>query len=366
MGHELISWISARSWVIQIILVFLFAAILLLLESFLNKKLYPRLKSNGYIWDHNLLAALHKPLQILLMVSALFFAVDIIVASHPAIHMTTMFGPIRDLIVLALVVWFLFRYINNYETSLLQRKGKEKKLNKTTVHALSHLLQIMVLIASGLVVMQILGVPITGILAFGSVGTLIVGFAGKEALANIFGGIMIYTDRPFEVGDWIRSPDRDIEGVVEYIGWRLCRIRTFDKRPLYIPNSVFSSIVIENPSRMTNRRIKMNIGVRYNDAKKIAGITEAVETMLRSHDDIDSEQTLMVTLVNFAPSSLEFMVYTFTKTTDWVEYQKIQQDVFLKIITIIDEHDAQCAFPTATLHVPDGIIMKEANARECL
>lgn len=66
---------------------------------------------------------------------------------------------------------------------------------------------------------------------------------------------MIYFDRPFKVGDWIRSPDRQIEGTVERIGWRMTIIRTFDKRPLYVPNSVFSSIVVENPSRMLNRRI---------------------------------------------------------------------------------------------------------------
>jgi MscS family membrane protein len=71
---------------------------------------------------------------------------------------------------------------------------------------------------------------------------------------------MIYLDRPFAVGDWIRSPDRDIEGTVEDIGWRLTRIRTFDSRPLYVPNSAFTSIAVENPSRMEHRRIYETIG----------------------------------------------------------------------------------------------------------
>ena len=103
--------------------------------------------------------------------------------------------------------------------------------------------------------MQALGYSISGVLAFGGIGGIAVGFAAKDLLANFFGGLMIYLDRPFSVGDWIRSPDKNIEGTVEEIGWRLTRIRTFDKRPLYVPNSTFTQISVENPSRMLNRRI---------------------------------------------------------------------------------------------------------------
>ena len=91
---------------------------------------------------------------------------------------------------------------------------------------------------------------------------------------------MIYLDRPFDVGDWVRSPDKNIEGTVEDIGWRLTRIRTFDKRPLYVPNGTFSTISVENPSRMSNRRIKTNIGLRYDDANKVATIIADIESML--------------------------------------------------------------------------------------
>ena len=87
---------------------------------------------------------------------------------------------------------------------------------------------------------------------------------------------MIYLDRPFSVGDWIRSPDKEIEGTVEDIGWRLTRIRTFDKRPLYIPNSIFASISVENPSRMSNRRIYEKIGIRYDDVSKMNTIVTEV------------------------------------------------------------------------------------------
>ena len=111
------------------------------------------------------------------------------------------------------------------------------------------------------------------------VGGIAVGFAARDLLANLFGGLTIYLDRPFSVGDWIRSPDRQIEGVVERIGWRSTVVRRFDKRPLYVPNSVFSTVVVENPSRMTNRRIYETIGLRYDDARVVGAITDAVRAV---------------------------------------------------------------------------------------
>ncbi|BBM66371.1 hypothetical protein VA249_30170 [Vibrio alfacsensis] len=160
---------------------------------------------------------------------------------------------------------------------------------------------------------------------------------------------MIYFDRPFKVGDWIRSPDRQIEGTVERIGWRMTSIRTFDKRPLYVPNSVFSNIVVENPSRMLNRRIFETIGLRYDDADKVPAIIDEVREMLKNHKDIDARQTLIVNFDSFGASSLNFFIYTFTKTVNWIRYHEVKQDVLLQVMAIIKKHDADIAFPTQTL-----------------
>ena len=175
---------------------------------------------------------------------------------------------------------------------------------------------------------------------------------------------MVYLDRPFAVGDWIRSPDREIEGTVEQIGWRQTRIRTFDMRPLYVPNATFTNIAVENPSRMFNRRIYETIGIRYDDANKMAAIVHDVEQMLRSHPEIDTTRTLMVNFNVFAPSSLDFFVYTFTKTTSWAYYHKVKQDVLLKILEVIESHGAEVAFPTSTIHVPEGVNLQQAGQAE--
>ena len=158
-----------------------------------------------------------------------------------------------------------------------------------------------------------------------------------------------------------RSDDREIEGTVEHIGWRLTRIRTFDKRPIYIPNGIFSNIAVENPSRMTRRRIYETIGIRYDDVRELPAILEDVRQMLMEHADIDNTQTLMVNFNSFGPSSLDFFVYTFTHTTVWTDFHAIKQDVLLKISDIIHAHGADIAYPTSTLHL-QGLEQAVANA----
>ena len=162
------------------------------------------------------------------------------------------------------------------------------------------------------------------------------------------------SDKPFRVGDWIKSPDRDVEGVVEEIGMRRVCIRTFDKRPVYVPNSIMSTIVLENPSRMTNRRIYEHIGVRYKDAEKISLITRRIKEMLELHSGIDTDQTLMVNLDKFNEYSVDFFIYAFTKTTDWTTYHGIKHNILLNIYNIIKEEGADIAFPQTVVQMERG------------
>ncbi len=187
------------------------------------------------------------------------------------------------------------------------RSGTEKP-RRNHRSAIAKVGRLFIITIGVLTIMQAFGLSLSGLLTFGG-GWLNRRSCCKDLLSNFFGGLMIYFDRPFKVGDWIRSPDRQIEGTVERIGWRMTSIRTFDKRPLYVPNSVFSNIVVENPSRMLNRRIYEVVGLRYDDADKVPEIITAVREMLKNHKDIDTRQTLIVNFDTFGPSSLNF-IYT--------------------------------------------------------
>ena len=296
-------------------------------------------------WDDIVIYAIQRPISFLLWAWPILFALQILIENTTTYH-ALWIKDVRELVLAFSVIWVLLRLIRQVEAQLIEL-GRDH----TTINAIAKILRILVCFMGALALMQQLGWSLSGILTFGGVGGLIVGMAAKDLLANFFGGLMIYLDRPFKVGDWIRSPDRNIEGIVERIGFRMTIIRTFDKRPLYIPNMVFSSVVVENPSRMLNRRIYETIGLRYDDATVIAPILADVEAMLRNDADIDVSQTLMVNFNQFANSSLDFFIYTFTKTTDWVQFHKIKQRLLLEVHQIIQRHGADIAFPTQTLRL---------------
>ncbi len=334
---------------------------LTLLASFVAGRFLIRMEKRAEetktLWDDALFFSLTSPTRWMIMLLGMSYAA-LILAGFAGWEIQDQIGLIRRIGIIALITWFMTGFISRAEKNFMDPDYCRKPMDQTTASALGRLLRIAVIITSVLVIMQALEYSISGLLAFGGVGGIAVGFAAKDLLANFFGGLMIYLDRPFSVGDWVRSPDKDIEGTVEDIGWRLTRIRTFDKRPLYVPNSTFAQISVENPSRMTNRRIKENIGIRYDDTYKLSEIVNDVKTMLESHEEIDQNTTLIVNLNSFAPSSLEFFVYCFTKTTEWVRYHEIKQDVMLKILAIIESHGAECAFPTTSLHVPERVTLQ--------
>ena len=298
-------------------------------------------------WDDTFFVALQGPARTLVWVVGLTFALE---RASVGLDIEAIFSPLRSALVIATLTWALIRFIDRVQRRIMHDPQSDD-LDLTTVDAIGRLIRITVMITSGLLVLQTLGFSVSGVLAFGGLGGIAVGFAAKDLLSNFFGGLMIFLDRPFGVGDWIRSPDRDIEGTVESLGWRLTTIRTFDKRPLYVPNATFLSIAVENPSRMSHRRIYETIGVRYDDASQIRSIVERVRTMLEQHPDIDASQTLMVNFNQFGPSSLDFFIYCFTKTTVWTEYHAVKEDLLLKAYDSITEFGAEVAFPTQTLHL---------------
>ena len=312
-------------------------------------------------WDDTFFAALQGPARTLVWVVGLTLALE---RASVGLDIEAIFAPLRSALVIATLTWALIRFVDRVQRRMMH-DPKTDDLDLTTVEAIGRLIRITVLITSGLIMLQTLGFSVSGILAFGGLGGIAVGFAAKDLLSNFFGGLMIFLDRPFGVGDWIRSPDRDIEGTVESLGWRLTTIRTFDKRPLYVPNATFLSIAVENPSRMSHRRIYETIGVRYDDADQIQVVVDRVKKMLEQHPDIDSSQTLMVNFNQFGPSSLDFFIYCFTNTTVWTEYHMVKEDVLLKTYDLITELGAEVAFPTQTLHLQvEPEVLQERSAQK--
>lgn len=346
----LIEYLYQHLYLLKITGILLLTIGLTVVEKTIFHRIYPKVKASPRIWDDALVYAIHFPLKLYIWLSALVFSIA--VAEEALTHDYYVFSLIEYLHKIggfALCIWTLTRFINEFENQFsLVRRGKH---DPTTLRGITQVLKIIVFTIGGLGMLQLFGIPLEGVIAFGGAGGIAAGLAAKDLLANFFGGLMIFLDKPFKIGDWVRSPDQEIEGTVEYIGWRLTRIRTFDQRPLFVPNAVFSTISLENPSRMANRRIKASFGLRYEDYGKVEPLSLEIEKMLKSHPDIDSvNRTCFVKLVAFGPYYLELQIYSFTKTTDWLKFQSIQQQVFIKTLEIVESFGCKIAYPITSLH----------------
>ncbi|MEX0962583.1 MAG: mechanosensitive ion channel family protein [Pseudohongiellaceae bacterium] len=359
---ESIEFLGEWAWAVELFAVVTITLIGRAIAMYFLKMLGRRFEKTNNAWDDALFEAARVPLSWFILIMGLLWAIEVSDGYvDTELFSAENLGLFRQLTIVVLIAMFLVRFITLAEARLIQNQQEEADelgttLDPTTVNALAKLLRLSTLISAVLIAMPTLGIEITALLAFGGVGGIAVGFAAKDLLANFFGGLMIYLDRPFALGDWIRSPDREIEGTVERIGWRLTVVRTFDKRPLYIPNSVFNTLSLENPSRMSNRRIKETIGIRYKDSKKLEAVVKDVKEMLKAHEDIDTSQTLIVNFLSYGASSLDFFIYTFTKTTNWIRFHEVKQDVLLKIVEIVHSHGADFAFPTTTLDGLDRLL----------
>ena len=217
--------------------------------------------------------------------------------------------------------------------------------NNISPSVVARTLQLIISVSVLLNFIGILGYSLSTLLAFGGIGGIVLGLAAKDWLANFFGGLMLMLDRPFSEGDWIRSPDRDIEGHVEQLGWRLTKIRTFNRRPIYVPNSLFTGIVVENATRMRNRRTVENFYIRYEDIDKVPAILQQIEQKMVTLPDTNSKEPHYAVVLRYDESAIICQVRIHINRIDRVGFLKTQEQVLLIIAEAIRTHGASFAHP---------------------
>ncbi len=245
------------------------------------------------------------------------------------------------------IAWAFYIFSKEGERILLEKWHQDL----TTVVLFSKVCLLAIVFMTILLILPILGIPIGGLLAFGGLGGIVVGFAAKDALSNIFGGIVLAIDRPFKIGEWILTPDGKMEGCVEAIGWRVTKLRTLEKRVLYVPNNLFSSMIYINRTRITHYRIWKMISLRYEDVEKMPQILSEIRKYIASRTDLDRSEMNFIHLVELAESGLDLELRVYVKTSDYKKYFQVMEEVLLEIYLIVRRLGGELAYPTRTLYV---------------
>ena len=315
-----------------------------------------RARISESIWDDAILRAVRPPITAYIAGFGLSIVADTVFGEY--LRRELVGGESFRLALLVFCLfWLAYRGLSEagreaklQEKRLLRIGKTAAEIDANAIFAVTRILRMAVIVVAALTAMETAGVSISGLLAFGGLSGIILGLALKDVLSNFFSGFLIYWERPFSLGEWIRCPAVNIEGVVEEIGWRTTRLRSFDKRPLFVPNSIFTENVVENAERMTNRRIFETFGVRYEDLGKLPAIIKDARAMLVAHPEIDSDSIQMTYFDKYDSYSLNFFIYVFTRTTGWKKYHKVKEDVLFQIAAIVGRHGAEFAFPTRTVY----------------
>jgi len=198
--------------------------------------------------------------------------------------------------------------------------------------------------------LKVWGVNVTALFASLGLGGLAFALAARDTAANLFGSFALLADRSIRIGEWVKIGS--VEGVVENVGMRTTKIRSFQKSLITVPNQVVANTPIENFSRRGIRRIKMTIGLTYGTtSEQIIQIKSDIKTMLLEHEGIAQDESLMVNFNNFGDSSLNIFIYTFAHTANWARYLEIREDIHLKIMKIVEENGSSFAFPSQSVYV---------------
>jgi MscS family membrane protein len=198
--------------------------------------------------------------------------------------------------------------------------------------------------------LQVWGINVTALVASLGIGGLAFALAAKDTAANLFGSFSLLADKSIRIGEWIKV--NGVEGTVETIGMRTTKIRSFQKSLITVPNHIVANNPIENFSRRGIRRIKMHIGLTYStNSEQIRNIMADIKEMLKQHEGISQNDSLMVNFDTFGDSSLNIFIYTFTKTANWAKYLEIREDVNLQIMKIVEDNGSSFAFPSQSIYV---------------
>jgi MscS family membrane protein len=274
--------------------------------------------------------------------------------SYPALGLPgsaqlTLAALVRILVVLS-ITWALYSLVDLLADRMAERAAlTESRLDDQLVPLLRKSLKIVTVIAGAVFVLQNMNVDVGSLLAGLGLGGLAVALAAKDTLANLFGSVMIFVDRPFQIGDWVVV--NGAEGIVEEVGFRTTRIRTFYNSLVILPNSVFTESKIDNYGARTYRRTYVTLNLTYDtSAEQMQAFVEGVRGIIEANPRTRKDY-YEVHMSGFGAHSLDVMLYFFFKVPSWSDELRERHNVFLEVLRLAEKVGVRFAFPTQTLHV---------------
>ena len=323
----------------------------LVLRHFFTQIVIGRLKrwaaaTEGGLDDHAV-EALTSPVRFVPVVIGIFVAIGYLEVEGRV-------GALADNLLRSLVVftifWFLFAAVGPFSFVFTKL---ETVFTRPMVEWLVKAVKIGIAFIGGAIILELWGIEVGPILAGAGLLGVAVALGAQDLFKNLIAGILVIGEKRFHPGDWIRV-DGVVEGTVETIGFRSTLVRRFDKAPVYVPNAKLADSAVTNFSEMTHRRINWTIGVEYRTTvEQLRQIRDGIEKHIVGNPDYaqPDEVSTFVRIDSFSDSSIDIMLYCFTRTTNWGEWLAIKEKLAYHIMEVVQGAGAGFAFPSQSLYV---------------
>lgn len=363
---------------LSVVLFFLMVAYLLKKRTFFIFILTPSRNTYSKEVKEAIIRSTNRPLYALILIYCIDTCCSIFY--HPYAQPNWMKSVLNASYIIS-IAWIFIGVISGYGIGILSSLVRQDNnhIRKEVANLVLKIIYFIIFIIALILILSNFGINVSAIVASLGIGGLAVALAAKDILANFFASVMLLFDNSFSQGDWIKC--KDIEGHVIEIGLRRTTVRTFDNSMLFVPNSTLANEPIQNWSRRrVGRRIKMSVGLMYNSPKdKLEKCVKDIRDMLLTHPDISQpddmfrgsmnsklyfkehilsiddlegyKRTLFVHLDAFSPSSIDILIYCFSKTTNWGEWLQVKEDLMFKIIDIVEANGLGFAFPSQSIYV---------------
>ncbi|GAA0367190.1 mechanosensitive ion channel family protein [Bacillus horti] len=317
-------------------------------------KLFLRLtKKTKLGYDESILLAFEKPMRTFFIFIGLLVSINYAVAELPispvvAAALTSGTLTLFRASIVFLIAWGLFN-LSSESSAWLTKIGNRfnYELDQILLPFISKAIRFIIIALAFAIIADVLGYDVNGFVAGLGLGGLAFALAAQDSVKNIFGGIVIITEKPFTIGDWIQTPT--VEGTVEDLTFRSTRIRTFADGLVTVPNSTLSNEAITNWSKMGRRQISFQLRIPFTTPRdRVDTVVKDIRQYLQNHDAIN-KQTLFVHFDKFTENSLEIMLYFFTNTTNWGEWLVIKEEVHFKILEVLEREEVSLATPARTI-----------------
>ena len=297
--------------------------------------------------DDKALEVVQKPVSFIPVVAGAYFAMEHLkLSGNLEIFADRL---VRSLIVFV-IFWGLVRLAQPLSVLL---HGLERALSTPMVEWFIKAVRIAFVFIGGATILEIWGIRVGPIIAGLGLLGVAVALGAQDLFKNLISGILVLVEKRFHPGDWILVRGV-VEGTVETIGFRSTVVRRFDKAPVYVPNSKLSDDSLINYSAMTHRRIYWIIGVEYRTTiEQLRTIRDRIEDYILQSEAFahPPEVSTFVRIDRFSDSSIDIMLYCFTRTTVWGEWLELKEQLAYRIKQIVEEAGTDFAFPSQSLYV---------------